>query len=209
LRASKAGKLEGMTDTSETDRKNVSVRCQDMTSRGEDLHAWFIREVLPLEAALTQYLQHNWRGQANVADMVQDVYVRVFEAARKELPESTTAFVFATARHLLIDRVRHEKIIPLEAGENLEALNVAAEAPGADDQVIAREELRRVQAALDELQPRSREAFVLHHVEGYSRREIAARMGISEKTVTWHLNTGVRLLADILYRASAKRNSRR
>jgi RNA polymerase sigma factor (sigma-70 family) len=198
-----------MTDTSETDRKNVSVRCQDMTSRGTELHGWFIREVLPLEAALTQFLQHNWRVQANVADMVQDVYVRVFEAARKELPESTAAFVFATARHLLIDRVRHEKIIPLEAGENLEALNVAAEAPGADDQVIAREELRRVQAALDELQPRSREAFVLHHVEGRSRREIAARMGISEKTVTWHLNTGVRLLADILYRNSAKRNPRR
>ena len=195
-----------MTDTSETDRKNAGACCQDMTSRGADLHAWFIGEVLPLEAALTQYLRHNWRGDANVADMVQDVFVRVFEAARKELPESTTSFVFATARNLLIDRVRHEKIIPLEAVENLDALNIAADAPGADEQVIAREELRRVQSALDELQPRSREAFLLHHVEGCSRREIALRMGISEKTVTWHLNTGVRLLADFLYRAPVKRN---
>jgi|SRR6185437_17511 len=188
-----------MTDTSEMDRDNPGARGQSMTSRKLDLHAWFVREVLPLEASLTTYLQHNWRGQTAVADMVQDVYVKVFQAAQSALPESTAAFVFATARNLLIDRVRHEKVVPLEAVEDLGALEVAADIPGPDEQVIARDELRQIQKMVELMQPRWREVFLLHHVEGLSRREIGIRMGISEITVTRHLNSGLRFLANKLY----------
>jgi RNA polymerase sigma factor (sigma-70 family) len=58
--------------------------------------------------------------------------------------------------------------------------------------------LRRLQIALDQLAPRCREAFVLGRIEGLSRREIAARMGISESTVRQHLMQGMRVLADLL-----------
>lgn len=194
-----------MTDFSEADRENVGARRQPMTSREEEVRAWFVREVLPLEAALTKYLQHNWREQASVADMVHDVYVRVIDAARKEIPKLSAPFVFATARNLLVDRIRQEKIIPLETVENLEALAVAADIPAPDEQTIAREELRRVQAALEHLHPRSRETLLMHHVNGLSRREIAIRLGLTENTVGWYLNTGMRLLADILHRPPSKR----
>lgn len=198
-----------MTDISEADRESVGARRQAMISREEDVHAWFVREVLPLEAALTKYLQHNWREQAGVADMVHDVYVRVIDAARKEIPKLAAPFVFATARNLLVDRVRQEKIVPLEAVENLEALNVAADIPAPDEQAIAREELRRVQAALEHVHPRSRAALLMYHVDGLSRREIAVRLGLTENTVGWYLNAGIRALADILYRTSAERKPRR
>lgn len=192
-----------MTDKSETDRENADVCGHPMTAREQDLHAWFVREVLPLEAALTNFLRHNWRNQADISDLLQDIYVRVFESARKALPISTRSFVFTIAHNLLVDRLRREQIIPLQAIENLEALGVAADAPGPDDHTIAREELRRVQAALDLLPPRAREAVVLFQVQGLSRQEIAVRMGIAEKTVTSHLNAGMRALADLLY-GSAK-----
>lgn len=198
-----------MTDISEADRENVGARRQAMTSRSEDVHAWFVREVLPLEAALTKYLQHNWRGQAGVADMVHDVYVRVIDAARKEIPKLTAPFVFAIARNLLVDRVRQEKIVPFEAVENLEALNVAADIPSPDEQAIAREELRRVQAALEHVHPRSRDALLMHHVDGLSRREIAVRLGLTENTVGWYLNAGIRTLADILHRTPTEPKPRR
>ena len=188
-----------MTDTLETDRKNADRQGQVMTDRAGDLHVWFLREVLPLEAALTQFLRNNWRNRADVADLLQEVYVRVYESARKKLPAATKSFLFTTARNLIVDRVRSEKVIPLEIVEDLDALGVAAEAPGPDAQLAARDELRRVQTALDQIPPRSREAFVLHHVEGLSQSEIAVRMKISEKTVGWHLKEGVQTLADLLY----------
>jgi RNA polymerase sigma-70 factor (ECF subfamily) len=185
-----------MADTSEADREGG--RGQAMTNM-PDLHAWFVREVLPLEPALTKYLQKYRSNKSDIADLLQDIYLRVYDSARRELPQSTRPFVFVTAHNVLVDRVRREKVIPLETVESIEALGVAAEAPGVEESIVAREELRRVQAALDELPPRSREAIVLRQVNGLSRREIAVRMGIAEQTVKWHLNAGVRALAEIFY----------
>lgn len=179
-----------------------------MTDSPVDMHAWFLREVLPLEAALTLFLGHHSRGQTSVADLLQEVYVRVYEAALKQLPEVTKSFVFTTAHNLLVDRVRREKIIPIEAVENLEALGVAAEEPGPETQTAARDELRRLQAALEQVAPRAREAFVLHHADGLKPSEIAVRMSISVKTVSYHLNEAVQTLTDILYGAQPDKRAK-
>jgi RNA polymerase sigma-70 factor (ECF subfamily) len=64
---------------------------------------------------------------------------------------------------------------------------------------MARDALRRLYAALDNLPPRSREAVMLRRIERLSRREIAMRMGISEKTVAVHITAGVKALADIFF----------
>ena len=68
------------------------------------VEAWFVREVLPLEASLMQFLSHNWRNAADIADIRQDVYEHVCEAARSQIPDQTKAFVFRTARNLIVDR---------------------------------------------------------------------------------------------------------
>ena len=99
-----------MSDTSETDREENTGRGQAMTQNAPDLHAWFVREVLPLEAALTKFLQRYRRSQADIADLLQDIYLRVYDSARNNgLPDATRSFVFVTAHNLLVDRVRREK----------------------------------------------------------------------------------------------------
>ena len=160
---------------------------------------WFVREVLPLEAALMQFLHRNWRNKSEIADLRQDIYERLCEAALGARPHNTKAFLFTTARNLLIDRVRGQRIIPIEAAIDWETLNLAIDAPGPERVLMAREELQLLQAALDRLAPRCREAILLKQVEGLSRREIAGRMGIGEETVKMHLANGMRALANILY----------
>ena len=163
------------------------------------LRDWFMDEIVPLEPALTQYLQHNWRNRSDIADLRQEVYARVFEAARESLPDRSKQFLFATARNLLVDRVRREQIVPIEAVADLEALDIAKDAPGPDRSAIARDELRRFQAALEKLPPRCREAVMLQKIDGLSIREIAQRMGVAETTVKTQLADGIRELAKMLY----------
>jgi RNA polymerase sigma-70 factor (ECF subfamily) len=188
-----------MNETMEPEPNDVDPRMQGAVIAASEVDAWFVREILPLEAALMQFLQHNWRNKSDIADLRQDIYVQVYEAALKGLPESPKAFVFTIARHLLIRRMRREQIVPFEAVSDFDALGAAIETPGPENGVIARDELRRLQGAVDRLPPRAREAFVMQQVEGLSRRENASRMGVSEKTVKTHLRDAGRALANILY----------
>ena len=193
-----------MTEAPDTNLGNASRDAEMTASPVED---WFVREVLPLEAALMQFLQHNWRNKADIADLRQDVYVQVFDAAHTKIPDNAKAFVFQTARNLLINRLKREQIVPIEAVADVEALNAAIETPGPERNTIARDELRRLQAALDRLPPRCREAVVLGRIEGLSGREIAARMGITEQAVSAHLINGVRALVNEVYGDDRRRSS--
>ena len=47
-----------------------------------------------------------------------------------------------------------------------------------------------VQQALNRLRPRTRAVLVMHEIEGRSKSDIAAVLGMSEVTVRWHLATG-------------------
>src|SRR6185312_11285399 len=95
-------------------------------------------EVLPLESLLMQFLRHNWKEQGDVEDILHDVYIRVYEAACRQIPDQTKPFVFTTARNLLISRVRKRQVIPIEAVADLDALGIAMDSPGPDRSAIAR-----------------------------------------------------------------------
>lgn len=188
-----------MADKPETGRDDTDLRLWSVGPTVPALQEWFVREVLPLEATLMQFLRRSGRSKSDIDDLVQDVYVRVCEAASQQIPDPAKPFVFTVARNLLIDRLRREHVVPIETVEDLDALNIAIDAPGPDQTLIAREELRRVQAALDQLPRRAREAVILRKVEGLSWREIGQRMGIAERTVNRHLTDAMHALADKLY----------
>ncbi len=149
-----------------------------------------------------QFLQHNWRNKSEIADLRQEVYTRVYESAVKRIPEKPKQFLFATARNLLIDRARQARVIPIDAASDLETLDIAGDAPGPDQILMARDELRRLQVALDRLSPRCREAVVLGRIQGLSRREIAQRMGITEGTAAQYLTEGICALVEHLQRGT-------
>lgn len=191
-----------MADTPKTDFEGQPTPASGEAIGMDEVEAWFVCEVLPLEAVLIQYLSRGGRTKSDVEDLRQDLYERVCAAGRRAIPHPTRPFVFKIARDLLVDRARHEQVVPFESVENIEELSVAIDEPAPDRVVIARQELRKLQFALDKLTDRQRTVLVMRKIHGFSIREIAQRTAIAEKTVEWHLTEGMRELARILYRES-------
>jgi RNA polymerase sigma-70 factor (ECF subfamily) len=193
--------------TPDTDFDGVESRRAEKVVTSSQAKAWFVREVLPLEAMLTRFLARNWRNKVDLADFRQEIYAQVLDAAETKIPDRTKPFVFSVARNLLIDRFRKEHIVPIEAVAELDTLNIPADEPGPERTAVARDLLRRLQSGIERLPPRCREAVVLKRIEGLSRREIAERMGIAEQSVSDHIAYGMRILADVLYGESPELGS--
>ncbi|HET8897923.1 MAG TPA: sigma-70 family RNA polymerase sigma factor [Rhodanobacteraceae bacterium] len=163
------------------------------------LDNWFANEILVHEDALLRYLRRNWFEYEEIHDLRQEIYVRVYEASAKARPHAPKSFLFATARHLMTDRLRRKRVVSIEAMGDLEDSFVLADELTPERCFDARQILRRLSAALDRLPPRCREVVWLRRVEDLSQKAVAARLGISEKTVEKQLAKGMRLIADHYY----------
>src|SRR5476649_2617163 len=91
----------------------------------QPIDQWFMREVLPLEPMLTRFLQRNWRNEAEIGDLRQEAYARVYEAAQRERPLLVKPFLFQITRNLMIDRLRRQSVVSLESMTDFEWLNVS------------------------------------------------------------------------------------
>jgi len=169
-----------------------------------EVNAWFVREVLPLEAALRRYLRTGWRNDSDVGDMCQDIFVRALEAARKEIPRAARPFVFSIARNLLLDRLHRNQIVSIDAVADMESFGLASDEPLPDRSLSARQDWKRLQVVLNQLPERWRDAVVMRKIEGLSRKEIAQRMGLAERTVAQHLASGIAALTDFFNHDAAE-----
>ncbi len=197
-----------MSETLAPGRKGGSKGRQGSAASEDAVSAWFVREILPLESFLMAYLRRNWKNESELADLRQEIYIRVFDASRERIPDDAKRYLTVTARNFLIDLIKHKQIVPIETVADLDALEIPADTAGPDRVAAARDELRHVQAALERLPPRTREAVKLTYVEDLPVREIAARMGVTKSMVSKHVANGMRALADMLYGESRDRGGK-
>jgi RNA polymerase sigma factor (sigma-70 family) len=165
---------------------------------GNSLDDWFEAEVLRHEVALTQFLRRCWPNQDDVPDLRQEVYVRVYESAARQRPDSPRAFLLATARNLVLDRVRRERIVSIELTQDFDSPSVLVEGISPEQRVNARQELRRLYQAIDQLSANCRAVVWLRRVDGLSQREVAQKLGMQEGTVASHLARGLKVLTKVV-----------
>jgi len=159
------------------------------------LDEWFFREILPLEPVIVEYLSRNWGSESEIEDLRQEVFVKVYESARNEIPAAPRQFVLQMAQNILFVRKRRDKVIPIGSLMDLDALNPESDEPSPERRTAALQEIERLQVALNNLPDRCREVVVLRKIRGLGQREVARQLGIEENTVEQHLSKGLRLLA--------------
>ena len=166
--------------------------------------AWFISKILPLEAILMHYLRLNWRNASDIPDLRQEVYARVFEAAQQGIPDNPKRFLLTTARNLLINLVRREQIVPMETFADLDVIGAESAEPQPERVIIEQEEVHRIEAAIEHLPARTRQAVKLAYFEGLTCGEIAKRMGVTHQVASEYIAKGTLALGRIHFGAGPK-----
>ena len=143
---------------------------------------WFAAQVQPHEAALRAWLRARFPSLADRDDLVQESYLRILKAHAAGPIDSAKAFLFATARNLALNDLRHRRYAPIVLGEN-DASVVLDESAPVPEAVARSQEIQILTEALQSLPARCREVFTLRRIHGLSIKETAARLGLSKKTV--------------------------
>ena len=128
-------------------------------------------------------------GRQEAEDVVQDTYLHLLQRGNAATLEHPRPYLYRIAANLAVDLARKAKIRLRYGGEGC-AFACSAEAPPSPEAAAAGAmELRRLHAALRELPPRCRDAFLLNRIEDLTHAEIAARLGVSERTIDRHMVT--------------------
>ena len=165
-----------------------------------DRARWFSEEVDPHRGALRAYVQRAFPGVRDVDDVVQDSLLRIWTASAGRQISCARAFLFKIARNRALDLLRHDQASPLVAVRDLAGLSVAEEAHSPSDALSTTEKIELVAAAIADLPERCREIVVLRKLSGFSQREVATRLGLSERTVEVQVARGTRRCGEFLRR---------
>ena len=152
-----------------------------------------ISEVIAEERArLRNFIRRRVPNEADVEDLLQEVFYELVEANRLLMPiEYVTGWLFRVARNRITDLFRKKRPETFSdaavIGEDGELLPIEDLVPSPDagpEALYVRSVLLdELESALGELPAEQREVFIAHELEGRSFKELSAESGISVNTL--------------------------
>jgi RNA polymerase sigma factor (sigma-70 family) len=120
----------------------------------------------------------------DIEDAIQETFYRVLHGGHLGKLENPGAFLFKTARNILIDRYRKNK---LEKNIN-DKYQLYTTTDSREEVVLEYSEMSiAYQRALSELPRKCRQIFLMRRFDGLSNSEIATNLGISVRMVQKHM----------------------
>lgn len=128
------------------------------------LHEIFLKHAHEVKA----FISGRWPREQDVADIVQESFLRLSQYPNPEEIRNPRAFLFQTASNMAVDRHRRrktrERYLVAEPDEDFEAAAAVHSSPECHWE--AHEALEQFTGWLDELPELPRHAFVLFRIEG-------------------------------------------
>lgn len=164
----------------------IDVPLQPLDSLYRDHHGW-----------LQGWLRQRLGDRERAADIAQDTFLRLLVTRR--LPEQSDGrrFLAQIARNLVIDQWRRQRIKQAYL-ESLAAMP-EPETPSLETRSIVIETLMQIDAMLDSMPARVREAFLLSQFEGLTYAQIAERLGVSVSSVQKYMLRAITACYQVLY----------
>jgi RNA polymerase sigma-70 factor (family 1) len=131
----------------------------------------------------------------NAQEIVQELFVSVWQQRNREPVISCKSFLFTIAKRLIISFYRKEYTRQHHYGQ-WEIRQTGATDP-ADQPTLASDLQSRYEEGLHLLSPKCQEVFVLSR-QGFSNKQIGEQLAIAEKTVEQHITKALRILKEHL-----------
>lgn len=139
------------------------------------------------------------RNAADAEDVVQDAQERAWRFRGRFVAGSDPVpWLLKIVQNVAFDFLRKRDRVDFGLLDDVRALSDPLEKG-----VVQRDDVRSLASAVRRLAPPHRTAFVLHDLQGYSSREISARVHVPYHTVRTHLHRArLRLREALLEKAS-------
>lgn len=159
--------------------------------RRRRLAGWVREHVIPHEPAVRAWLARARTPPEEIDELIQESYSRLAALDTVEHIDRPGAYFFSIARNLLFRRLRRARLVPIEAIAEIDAFHDYSQ-PSPEHAAGAQLDYKRLLAMIDALPKRQRQIVRMRKLDGYSQREIAAVLNISESVVENEIFKGVR-----------------
>lgn len=143
---------------------------------------------------LVRYFARRGATQALAEDLAHDTFARLFafkDQARIVTPE---AYLFQIAANVFTDHLRKARARRESHHVPLDEFTSPAEVIAPDRVFEGKEAFARLEAALRELKPKTREIFLLNRMDGLTYTQIAVRLGVTPSAIEKHMVKALALL---------------
>ncbi|MFV0593928.1 MAG: RNA polymerase sigma factor [Draconibacterium sp.] len=143
---------------------------------------------------LHQFVLRYLKQEEDAEGIVQEVFIKIWESRKKiDTYLSFESFLFTIAYNSTISLLR-KRLSESKSREYLKSVQKIENASSVIDEMEYNELRERVQHLLQQLSPRQRQVYILSREEGYTHKEIAQQLDISENTVKNHLVSAIKFL---------------
>lgn len=147
-------------------------------------------------ALLVRVAEAMLRERASAEEIAQDVMLELWRRRESlDVTESVRGYLLQATRNRSLNVLRHRAI---EWRSEPHLTDGVSRLPSTDAAVREREIEVAIHAAIGELPDRCRQVFELSRMDGLKYAEIAARLGISVKTVEVQMGKALRILRERL-----------
>jgi len=137
---------------------------------------------------LKTWLRRRLGCTQHAADVAHDTFLRIMTSRDALLGmREPRAYLTTTANRLLVDQSRRRLIEQTYLAEIALLAGSLPGYPSPDEILMAVEALEQIGAALDDVPPRVREAFLRHYLDEQTHAAIAADLGVSRRMVQKYL----------------------